>query len=78
MDGKPVERHVYVRIVIGRLMGDCDVDAHASVQQGIGDIPMVVAEIPGGVLAEPHDVSRANHDRDSKKDKLARLKARQL
>src|SRR5258708_784275 len=74
---QPVERDVEKRIVVGRLMGDRDVICRSPVQEGIGDVPMVVAEIPRRVLAERNDKGRPKGDDESEQEpflwrKLAR------
>ena len=61
--GQPVIGDVEQRIVIGRLMRHRDVEAHPSVQEGEGRIPMVIAEVPRHVLAEgDHEQGPAEDD----------------
>ena len=60
-----VERDVLERIVVGGLVRDEHVDALAPVQERVRDVPMVIAEIPGRVLAQPQDVAAPEGDRDA-------------
>ena len=39
-------------IVVARLMRHRDVEAHAVVQEGVRDVPVIIAEIPARVLAQ--------------------------
>ena len=51
MGTNPKKRHVEKRVVIGRVMGDGDVEAEPAGQQGIGIVPVIILEIPAGLLA---------------------------
>ena len=68
---EPVERNVEERIVVARLMRDGDVDPQAVVQEGVGDVPVVVAEIPGRVLAQIDDQAGPERDGRGQEQPLA-------
>ena len=59
---EPVERNVEEGIVERRLMRDGHVEGHASVQERVRDVPMVVAEVPRAVLAARNDEDRPEGD----------------
>src|SRR5689334_23316847 len=64
MTGKKIERRVEKGIVVGRLMRNSDIKTEATVQEGVGNVPMVVTKIPRGILAAPNHHRRpAEHDR---------------
>ena len=78
VDRQPIEGNVDERVVIAGLMGNRDVDVHAPVEKRIRDIPVVIAEVPGRVLAQPDDIPRPDEDGEAEKGKLARRQARNL
>jgi hypothetical protein len=43
------------------------VDVLAPVQEGVGDVPMIVAEVSGRVLAQPQDEQAPEDDRNPEK-----------
>ena len=72
---QPVEGNIEIGIVVAGLVRHGHVDAEAVVQQGIGRIPMIVAEIPAGVLAQQDDKGRPEQDAKAQECIFAGCKA---
>ena len=70
MGGQPVKGNVEKGIVIAGLMRDRHVDAHAVIQEGIGRVPVIIAEVPAGVLAQHHDEAGPEQDRQAQKQRI--------
>ncbi len=75
MGRQPIEGQVEIGIVVAGLVRHHDVQGHAMVQQGIGRVPMVIAEVPAGVLAQQDDKSRPKQQRQAKECIFAGRKA---
>ncbi len=65
--GQQIKRDVEEGIVIARLMGDGDVQRLAMIEKGVRRIPVVVAEIPAGVLAQNDDETGPEQDGQDQK-----------
>ena len=59
---QPVKGNVEEGIVVARLVGDGDVQAQPVVQEGVRRVPVIIAEIPAGVLAQHDHKGRPEQD----------------
>src|ERR1051325_8074760 len=74
MRRQKVEGDVEEGIVISRLVRDRDIEPQPSMQESIGDVPVVVAEVPRHVLAAEHDEYRPGENDGREKEQSPKRK----